>query len=258
MAKSIFFLVFLLFFAVTGCSSNDTATENGTEEENGMEEQNGIQDQEWDGPTSGPWSYWDRDYYPNQYFLWTFQESNLSDDRIVYDGWFEITMSSTREGLTRFDYQAYLDTKSEYNDPFEYDGMFVLDIESRENFTHATYDSIAEGQLSEAVHEVVALLDINPLSPYPMGGAYPYLFHDEDFAWEVGTIVAGNGETMKIVGEDMIAGLPGLRIEVDSPQFLGEDVNYEYVINPDLRYPLYLKVTKRNTYVEYILQEYQY
>lgn len=253
MSKRILLIGLLLLFVLTGCSSNNSATENGSPAEND------IQEQEWDGPTAGPWSYWDRNYYPGQYFRWSCQVKNVTDDRLIWEGWLEISMSNTSEVLTRFDYQAIVNViNQDGNETFEYDGMFVLDGQHRENFTHATYDSIAEGQLSEGVHEMFALIDINPLSPYPLGGAYPYLFHDEDFAWEVGTIVTGNGDTMKIVAAKEIAGISGLVIEVDSPQFLGEGVEYEYVINPDLRYPLYLKMTDQHYHTEYILQEYQY
>jgi len=230
--KKIFLLVlvFISFFILTGCSGEPT--ENDDEETQ-------TEETTWNGPTSGPWEKWDRSNNGDQYFKYDIVYGN--EDRT---GWVTIDIKDLENGNYEFDveltvYNYYsVGTSPTGETTYNKTANFVLS--KKEGFFEATY---SKNEMSGAIYEIIGRLDEQ--------GAIIVDFNENDIVWEEGETAhhSGNNVTVNTKEKTEVLGITAYEVEM---LYLGrEEGPRNYVINPDIKYPLSIHEESADGYEVY-------
>ena len=239
----IFACFFLLF--VSGCFG-DEAKKEEKKSENGVSET-----RQWSGPTNGPWEEWNLFNNGYQFFKYDYVIDNND-----ITGWVTIEINDLGNDNYQFEVDVY--ANNYYNDGSFYQKNETFVITGSDGFYEATYETPIGGSMDEAVYELIAWIDTSSIiHNYLLGYAAPAI------KWEAGsrtTYISGTGNetTVHVIDETDVLGIAAFNVELLEPHFDGSKKNY--IISPDIRYPLYLyeKPTELDYYYEFTLIEYEY
>lgn len=237
--KKLLLLIIISILIFTGCSGEVTENDN---------EQSQDEVTIWNGPTEGPWEDWNRTNNGDQYFKYDLiygeEESN---------GWVTIDIKNIGDNQYEFDVELTLhnyfseSTSPDGNTTFNDSANFTLN--NKDGFFEATYQN---GDMSGAIYEIIGRLDEQ--------SSLIVNFNENDIVWETGGSATheGNGVTVNTIGEESILGISGYEVEMEF--HILEEGPTTYIINPDIRYPLYIyeEHARGNNFYEFTLVEYNY
>lgn len=233
--KLLFVLVFISIFIFAGCSGE--VTENDVEKSQ-------TEETTWNGPTTGPWETWNRSNNGDQYFKYELVYGNEDTT-----GWVTIGIKDLGNDNYEFDVELtvynYYSTSPTGETTYNETANFILD--KKEGFFEATYD---KGEMSGAIYEIIGRLDEQ--------GAIAVDFDENDIVWEEGATAhhPGNNISVNTKGKTEILGISAYEVEM---LYLGlEEGPRNYVINPDIKYPLSIYEESANgiNFYKFTLVEY--
>ncbi|MFA5602255.1 MAG: hypothetical protein WDA21_00755 [Bacilli bacterium] len=223
-------LVFISIFILAGCSGKTTENDN---------EELQAEETTWNGPTTGPWEKWDRSNNGNQYFKYDIVYGN--EDRT---GWVTIDVKDLENGNYEFDveltvYNYYsVGTSPTGETTYNKTANFVLS--KKEGFFEATYD---KSEMAGGIYEIIGRLDEQ--------NGLVVDFNPNDIVWEEGKSIsnATGYTTVNVKNKTEILGLSAYEVDLVYRDY--EKRQYNYVINPDIKYPLSISETSEDGYTIY-------
>ncbi len=235
--KKIGLLILLILF-MAGCFGND--------EEKQDQNTNGDK---WAGPTDGPWEEWTRLNDGDQFLKYNFAITALETT-----GWVTIEINALEDDTYQFEIEVLAENLLDGED-YTDTNSFVLD--KRGNFYVATYDSPIKGRMNETIFEILSPLDSPSLWTHITLGDSPSITWEENFESTFPNPF-GSETTINIGEKTTIAGITGLHVELIKHH--SEDSETTYIINPDIKFPLYLSEKhsgEENIDFEFELIEYE-
>ena len=234
--KLIFILIFISIFIFTGCSGEVTKND----EENKQSEET-----TWNGPTAGPWETWNRNNNGDQYFKYELVYGD--EDRT---GWVTIDIKDLENGNYEFNVELtvnnYYSISTSPTGETTYNATSNFVLSKKEGFFEATYE---KSKMSGAIYEIIGRLDEQ--------GAIVGDFNESDIVWEEEKSIesASGYTTVNIKSKTEVLGLSAYEVDLIYRDY--EERQNNYVINPDIKYPLslYEKLNEYDFY-EFTLVEY--